>query len=73
MSSGIMDQLFYFHHLQLAIWQNCDIVVKIGVVLDLLLLRENPMEPFRGDFVSLSLVSNIKGSILLFDLGIPIC
>ena len=70
-----MDPLFYFHHLQLAMWQSCDIVVKIGVVLDLLLLREDPVEPFHGDFVSLSLslVSNIKGSILLFDLGIPIC
>ena len=56
MSSGIIDQLFYFHHLQLAMWQSRDIVVKIGVVLDLLLLREDPMEPFRGDFVSLSLL-----------------
>ena len=46
-----MDPLFYFHHLQLAMWQSCDIVVKIGVVLDLLLLREDPVEPFHGDFV----------------------
>ena len=34
-------------------WQNYGIVVKIGVVLDVFLLREDPMEPFRGDFVSL--------------------
>ena len=54
-------------------WQNYGIVVKIGVVLDLFLLREDLVEPLHGDFVSLSLVSNIKGSILLFDLGVPIC
>ena len=34
-------------------WQSYGIVVKIGVVLDVFLLREDPMEPFRGDFVSL--------------------
>ena len=54
-------------------WQSYGIVVKIGIVLDFLLLREVPVEAFRGDFVFLSLVSNIKGSILLFDFGIPVC
>ena len=34
-------------------WQSYGIFVKIGVVLDVFLLREDPVEPFRGDFVSL--------------------